>query len=96
MTDKAVLSRLVPDPAGRKGIFLDPKTDTPYNMGLDFKLPGKAPAKPEPKAEDLTHSKVQLKDGPRGIITQMGDPAEEETFFCMVQTEDGAEVEVAT
>jgi len=95
MTDKAVLARLIPDPHGRKGVYLDPKTDTPYNMGLAFELPTSAEPK-SAKTEDLTHTKVQLKDGPRGIVTEMGDPEEDEAYFCRVQTEEGVEVEVAT
>lgn len=93
MNDKQIIARLIPDPAGRTGCFLDPKTDTLYNLGGDFKLPGaKTPAV---QTEDLTHTKVRLKDGPRGIITQMGDKAEGEEFYCTVQTEAGVEVEVA-
>jgi len=92
MTDKKILARLIPDPAGRTGCFLDPVTDIIYNLGGEFKLPGAKTATP---SEDLTHTKVRIKDGPRGIITQMGDKAEGEEFYCLVQTEEGSEIEVA-
>jgi DNA topoisomerase VI subunit B len=90
-----IIKRLVKDPV-RRGCFLDPETDTVYNMGANFELPGESDKpKPKPKGADLTHSKVILKDGIRGIVTSMGDEAEGDDFFCVVQTENNEEVKIA-
>lgn len=96
MNNPEILKRLVKDPV-RRGCFLDPKTDTVYNMGINFELPSEAD-KPKPKAAkgaDLTHTKVILKDGIRGIVTQMGDEDGGDDFFCVVQTENNEEVKIA-
>ncbi len=96
MTDE-ILARLERDPV-RRGCFLDPKTDTVYNLGANYQLPSEkeAPGKPAKKpTEDLTHTKVILKDGIRGIVTAMGDKEEGDEFFCIVQTENNEEVKIA-
>lgn len=92
MNDKKILARLVPDPAARLGCYLDPVTDILYNLGADFKLPSAPASKPAP-SEDLTHAKVLLAEGVRGIVTEMG--GEDDEYFCIVQTESNEEVKIA-
>ena len=96
MNDPEILNRLVKDQV-RRGCFIDPVTDTVYNMGPNFELPSEAD-KPKPKSAkgaDLTHTKVILKDGVRAIVTAMGDEDEGDDFFCVVQTENNEEVKIA-
>lgn len=92
-----ILSRLERDPV-RRGCFIDPVTETVYNLGVNYKLPseGDKPSSEATKpAGDLTHTKVLLKDGIRGIVTQMGDKDQGDDFFCIVQTENNEEVKIA-
>jgi hypothetical protein len=91
MTDKKIISRLVADPAGRLGCYLDPVTDLLYNMGASFKLPTAPEADAKPPV-DLTHTKIKLADKTRGIVTAMGE--EDDDFFCLVQTENNEEVKI--
>lgn len=94
MTEK-ILNRLERDPV-RRGCFIDPETDTVYSLGINFQLPseGDNPKPPVRPTSDLTHTKVILKDGVRGIVTEMGDTDEGDDFFCVVQTENNEEVKV--
>jgi hypothetical protein len=96
MNDPEILKRLVKDSV-RRGCFIDPETDTVYNLGANFDLPSESD-RPKPKSAkgaDLTHTKVLLKDGVRGIVTGMGDEDEGDDFFCVVQTENNDEVKIA-
>ncbi|WP_394794861.1 hypothetical protein [Armatimonas sp.] len=101
LPDGIKLEDLSPDPGKRYGHYLHKATDTVYALGVRLELskdetkPKREEAKPAAPIKDITGTKVKFADGRRGVVTEPGDPEEEDPFFARVLV-DGEEILVKT